>query len=447
MADIDQLYKRAEEAFQKKNYDYARDLFLNILQINPDHSKSRQALRATVIRKFQEQGATGRIKLTMLRGQIEVQLRATKDSGRKIDVLQKHLLDDPANTKYRGLLADLLFQAGHYNGAAEEARFALEADSSNIPAAKVLVQSLIKLGRPQDAAKELSKVQAHAKEDRDLERLQRDLAAMQTMNAGFTDAAASGKDGFRSALKDAARAEELEKRQHLIQTDEEFQAVTGRLEEELNENPTDAKIPRKIGDLYFERKKDYKTAQEWYRKASQLAPQDSVLRDKVDDCTLRTIEAQIEAAAKANDPKLREMKISYLKVRMQSYERRVQDRPTDMGLRFELGKVFYQLGKTNEAIGEFQQSVKDPKRKSESHTFLAKAFQAKKMYDMAEKQYEQAAVGVLSQERQLDILYNQMICAYEAKNKAKAIEIGKKIMEEDISYRDTAQLVEKWQGE
>ena len=62
-AEVDALYKRADEAFQKHNYDYARDLFHQILLFKPDHEKAHEALRVALIRKFQEQGATSRIKL------------------------------------------------------------------------------------------------------------------------------------------------------------------------------------------------------------------------------------------------------------------------------------------------------------------------------------------------------------------------------------------------
>jgi len=40
-AEVDALYKRADEAFQKHNYDYARDLFHQILLFKPDHEKAR----------------------------------------------------------------------------------------------------------------------------------------------------------------------------------------------------------------------------------------------------------------------------------------------------------------------------------------------------------------------------------------------------------------------
>jgi tetratricopeptide (TPR) repeat protein len=446
MADIDALYKRAEEAFQKRSYDYARDLFLQILVLDLDHANARKALKGTLIRKFQEAGATSKIRLIAMKGQFEIQLKTTKDALKKIELCQNYLKDDPTNSKVRGVLAESLYTLGHNNAAAAEAEMAFADDTANLSAAKVMVAAYKNTGKVKEAQTILERLQSQVKEDRDLEKLQRDLAAMQTMNAGFTDAG-GGKDGFRKVIKDSAKAEDLERDHRLIQSEAELVAAIEKLEAEMAENPTDARIPKRIGDLFFEKKKDYVGARDWYKKASQLAPQDSVLRDKVDDCQIRLHDLQVEGATKANDPKLNELKGVRLKFLIQSFERRVQDRPTDMGLRLELGKAYYKAGPsfTDKAIGEFQQSVKDPKKKADSHLYLGLSFQRKKMFDMADKQYALAEDGILSQDRRLDILYNRARCIKEAGKLPEAIEMGKKIMEIDISYKDISQLVEEWQ--
>ena len=400
-------------------------------------------MRVSVLKKFQEQGAPGMIKLKLLRGQIEVQLRTTKDVNRKIEICQKYLNDEPGNAKIRTMLAEMLLQKGHSEGAATEAEMAMGDDSSSIPAAKILVAAYKNLGKVKEAQTVLERLASHVKEDRDLERLQRDLAAMQTMKAGFTDTS-----DYHSSLKNADQAAKLEIQHHLIQTEEQFQSVTQELEQQMGENPTDARIPKKLGDLFFEKKKDYATARDWYKKASQLAPQDSVLKDKVEDCSVRQFDLQIEEALKTSDPKINEIRAQRLKYLIQCYERRVLDRPTDMSLRFELGKCYYLAGPAflDRAIGEFQQSVKDPKKKSESHLYLGQTFQAKKMFDLAEKQYEQAEVGVIDDKRKLYIAYNRARCNAEAGKLPKAIELAKTIMEVDIGYKDIAKLLEKWES-
>ncbi len=440
-AEVESLYKRADEAFKKHSYDYARDLFRQILTFQPDHEKAHEALKVSLIRKFQEGGATSRFKLMAMKGSFEVQIKATKDLTKRREACLNYLNDDPTNGKVRAILSETLLTEGHANGAAAESRMALQDDPSNVIALKTMVQAFSQTGRVKEAQAALNKVATLIKDDRELEKLQRDLAAQQTMAAGFD---AASKDGFRSALKNADKAAELDALGKLVQTDEDFQNAIAKLEAEMTEAPTDARLPKKIGDLYFEKKKDFTAARDWYKRAAQLAPQDSVLRDKVDDCELKLWEVKRLAAQKANDPKLNDIRLAELKARIASFERRVQDRPTDMNIRYELGLAYLSGSMNDKAIAEFQQSVRDPKRKSLSLFNLGKAFQRKKMFDMAEKQYIAAEENVLSQDYRLDIMYHRAKLAAEAGKVPHAIELGNKIIEIDINYKDISQLVEKW---
>lgn len=449
MADpnqIQQLKKRAEDAFSKKNYDYARDLFKQVIAMDPNDTHARKALRATVLTKFKEVGGPGKMTLMMKGAGVQTQIAMNKSKPDKlVEVCQNYLIEDPNNSKVRATLAAALLDLGKHEGASAESEMALEADAHNIPAAKVLVTCYVHMNKIKEAQEILEKVSRHAPEDRDIEKLQRDLAAKATMAKGFED---TGTKGFRAAMKDSKTANELEKAQHLIKSDADVQGQIEKLEAEMGENPTDPKIPKKIGDVYAEFKKDYKGAREWYQKAANLAPQDSVLRDKVDDMTIRMHDVQVDTGTKTNDPKLAEYKASRLKFQIQSFERRVMDRPTDMGLRFELAKCYLQAGPNflDKAIGEFQQSVKDPKKKMESHIYLGQAFQKKKMYDMADRQFQSAeASGVIGSERLHLIWYNRAICLAEAGNFPKALELGTKIMEENIGYKDISARAERWQ--
>jgi tetratricopeptide (TPR) repeat protein len=444
MADTAALMKRAEEAFAKKNYDYARDLFLSVLTIDPNSEKARKSLYATCLSKIKEQGAKSKITTVILKGKIEAQLAATKDPVKKMELAQKYLCDEPNDARVRTALAQALVDTGNIIGAGAEAECALNVDGKNLIAAKILCSSLTSQNKIAEAQKILDRVSAHAGEDRDIAKLQRDLAAKQTMKKGFEDA-----KSYQDIVKNKDQAALLEAQHHLIQTDEQFQAVIANLKEEMSENPTDAKYPKKIADLFFEKKKDFNEAREWYKKASSLAPQDTVLRDKVDDCTIRIWDVQIEAAQKNNDPKLAQLKTERLKFVIQSFERRVADRPTDMVLRFELGKAYYIAGPAflNKAMGEFQQSVKDPKKKMESHIFLGHGFRKLKNYAQADTQYAKAEEsGVLQQNLQLDIWYNRAVCCFEAGKKEQAVALANKIIEVDINYKDIGQLIEKWQN-
>ena len=154
MSDTSALFKRGEEAFQKRNYDYARDLFLNIVTIEPDNEKARKSLFATCMQKNKETGGSGRIKTAIMQGKVSMELAAAKNNvPKKIDIAQKYLCDDPMNSKVRTVLAEALKGQGHWAGCAAESEMAVQADPKNIAAAKMLVESLVHLDRVTDAQK------------------------------------------------------------------------------------------------------------------------------------------------------------------------------------------------------------------------------------------------------------------------------------------------------
>ena len=68
---------------------------------------------------------------------------------------------------------------------------------------------------------------------------------------------------------------------------------------------------------------------------------------------------------------------------LQEFQERVKNYPTDMGLRFELGKRLFASGQLDEAIGAFQQAKADPKHRSQAHWFLGQCYIRQDWYDEA----------------------------------------------------------------
>jgi hypothetical protein len=66
------------------------------------------------------------------------------------------------------------------------------------------------------------------------------------------------------------------------------------------------------------------------------------------------------------------------------------------------------------------------------------------MFDMAEKQFISAETDVVSQDYRLEIMYYRAKLAAEAGKLPLAVELGNKIIEIDINYKDISTLVEKW---
>jgi Tfp pilus assembly protein PilF len=368
-----------------------------------------------------------------------------KNPGKKIELCLAQLINDPNNVRIRLALADAFGENKSIDGAIIEARMAAEIDPKNFDALKAMGMFMAQRGRPDDinaAQQALDQATKMKPEDRDCARELRNLAARATIAKTGLE---SAKDDYRKALKDTKKADELERAGQQIKSDEQFEAEVARVKREMARDPKDFRFARKLGDLYFDIKKDFDVAAEWFKKAGELNTQDSTLRDKVDDCAFRKLDAAIAAAKAAGDPKLKELQVEKIKVEIASFERRTKDRPTDPGPKLELGRRLLQTGQFDKAIQQLQQSVKDPKLKVDSLILLGQAFQKKSMYDLADDNFAKAeTAGFVPPEKMRAIRYERARCKAESGNLDGAIELGKVIMSEDIGYKDISELVTQW---
>lgn len=440
MVDIDKLYEYGSEALKKRNYDYAQDIFTQIITFDPNHTNARKALRMTLVNKILATGSLSKFKLGLLSAKVLGQIQLIKDPKKKIERLQDYLINDPNNAKMRLNLAMALKEAGFIEGAIAELEIAIDSQADFVPAYKELAILYKTTGQIELARNVLQQAVIYAPHDRELGKMLRDILATATLKSGIEEA-----KSYRDILKDKEKAEELERRQHILLKDEDMEKEFSSLMSQYNQNPNDIKTVKRIANWFYDRKKDFSSARDWYKKASQLDPIDTTLKDRADDCTIRLFELEIEKYSATDIAKANELKLAKLGFEIESYTRRTQDHPTDMSLKFELGRRFYQRGWIDKAISEFQQSVKDPKKKVDSHIYLGICFRHKKLYDLAVHQFEEALTsGAITTEKSLFIKYNIAISYAESGDIPKALDVGKKVMEVDINYKDISKLVDLW---
>lgn len=438
MADLKQLYKKAEEAFAKRNYDYARDIYLQIVTTSPDEAEARKLLRMTLRRKYQELGAPSKITQKIKLGMSSSHLAMQKDPKSRAETAQKYLIEDPENSSMRVHLAAALLDLGYKNAALAEAEIAADSNANSHEALKIMGRVYMELKKIPEATAALNRAHNLKPDDRDIDKLLKDLMANATMAKGFDEK----NQDYRQSLKNKDQAVELEKSSHLVKSDDDVKNHIAKLMEMHQAAPGDVKVILKLGEAYAEMRKDFKTAQDWYKKAVVAAPHDSALKDRVEDMDVRTYDAAIARLAET-DPKRKELLAAKLSYEIKAYERRMADRPTDMQVRFELARRYYAGGQIDKAISEFQNAVKDPKRKIESHIYMGLCFQRNKLYDLAEKNYRNAEEGAFNDKQKLQIWYNWGRCCEESGNGAHAIDLYTKIAEADYNYKDVAQRLER----
>jgi tetratricopeptide (TPR) repeat protein len=175
-------------------------------------------------------------------------------------------------------------------------------------------------------------------------------------------------------------------------------------------------------------------------RAVELKPNDTSLAFARGDLKMDHLEQQkLDLLRAGKEAEAEKLTAELLDFQVEEFRRRVRVYPTDLNLRFKLGDLLFGKGLVDESIGEFQQTVRDPKFRAESQLRLGRAFKLKGQYDLARRQLDQALEGQTGLSERVKEIRYEMGDVYDLmgqKAEAKA-EFGK-IYEQDIGYRDVA---------
>jgi tetratricopeptide (TPR) repeat protein len=417
------LYQKGLLASQSRNWDYAIALFYAVLEIAPDNAPARTNLRLAEFQKFDTIKFKFLAKIASRIFKIFPLIKAKMLWHKKnwvgvMQELEKPLRVYPKNINILKWLAE----------SAEKAEL-LETVCGIYETMYILkpgdITILKKLGKNYHALKQMDKARTYyekavaiAPMDYEARKGMQDLAALGTIEKGWEE-----KGTYRNKIKDEKQADIFEKEARLIRTNEETQILIKDLEQKLAAEPNNIPLIKKLADLYL--------SIEDYDKALSLY--DSI---KISDPEIRKEIFNIKMAKLKDSPELLK------KLMFEDTKLRVKEFPAHLPLRYEMGTVYMENGMLNEAIGEFQQSVKDPKHKTLSLNNLGVCFYKRGIYDLAINQFQKAINELYEwDELKKDVVYNLGI-VYEAMgSKEKAVTEFKKIYEQDIHYKDISKRI------
>ena len=210
----------------------------------------------------------------------------------------------------------------------------------------------------------------------------RNMAAQATMSRGGFS---SEEGGYRRNIRDASQQEALEQQDSIAKTDSVKDQIIVRTKAAYEENPDD--LP--LLDAYVRalldrgRKPDLMLAMSLYGKAHTASGQFRY-RERAGDAKLKLMRRNLEPLQRAveKNPDDAETKAKYespLKAlqdtELAELQLRVEDYPTDLPLKFRLGRALVERGEIEDAIPHLQQAEADAKHRVEVRFVLAQAFQ------------------------------------------------------------------------
>ncbi|MCK4873777.1 MAG: hypothetical protein KAS72_13730 [Phycisphaerales bacterium] len=220
-------------------------------------------------------------------------------------------------------------------------------------------------------------------ENRKLILIVRSFSAEATITrAGYDEAGEAG--GFRQFIRDDEKQQELIEAESLVKSEDAATRAIDRAAKAYKEDPLNQNNIRQYLRLLQERglpedeSKALKVAEKAYADTQQFQFRRAAgeIRMKLARMKLRQLKAKAEAPdASAEDmDRFRKGKAALGKLELDEYEAQVKAYPTDLGLKFELGRRQYALGRHDEALATLQAAKGDPKRRAQVLYMLGQCF-------------------------------------------------------------------------
>ena len=393
MADDTPEYHQIPEADQKKakaffdrgntvagtgNYEYAIEMYLNGLAVDPDAVEAHETLRGIAMKRKATGGKAKGMMEKMKLG------RPSKDDKQNLRNQEELLSYDPGSTDHMVGVLQNAVRGGFFETVMWIGPILQKA---NADSPKPDVKKFILL---RDAYKALKKWKLAADacnyavllrpDDMDLLNELKNLGAMDTMDKGKYDQGGS----FRSSQKDADKQDLLNKQESRVQTIDMMSPVIEAAKKEYLADPTEPGKINKYADALAKTEQPelenqaIDLLQNAFEKTRQFR-----FRLRIGELRMqqmKRMERSLRAVAAAN-PQDADAKQAYAEFRQDQVQNELaefqlasENYPTQASYKWEVGQRLVLLRRYEEAIGVLQQLRVDPKYRFDAGFQLGTAF-------------------------------------------------------------------------
>jgi|GEM_PF-1258475 len=449
------LYEKAKDAFNRNNLEYAINLLFTTIELSPHFVQARHLLHLIQKKKLQQSKIilASRVIGNILSipdyiiGFIYFSQNKLYDAMMKFE---KILSRDPANDLILKTLGNCAINLDMTETAIDIFETIQSINPTNVKNLETLGYLYIKNTSDLEKAKEcFTTILQYDRTNSVARKGLSDVAALQTIKvASYDDLSTS----FLTKVKDPEYADITEKKLRAVRSEEDLQILIKDTLEDHQKNPKNVKIIVELANYYLQAK-EYNLAIRYYQKARNLTPEDYTLTKMIMEAETMKLDETILKLIKHKDidPESEQLISELQELRSQTvlkYLREmIAERPTDRELHFQLGRVYYDTYQIDEALKEFQIAVNEPRLKVRSYNYLGLCFNEKKMFDIAEVQFNTALkelirTGILDQFTK-EVMYNLATVYENMGHFDLAVEKYKEIYKVDIGFKDVAQKINK----
>ena len=449
---IREQYEKGKTAFERKNFEYAVSIFNQVLDQEPAFYECREYLRAAQVQKSGGGSSTFFKKVfsgagsspLLAKGQVEL-MRNPVDA---LKTAEQILKSDPNSMSAHKLLA----QAAIACEFPKTAILSLQIVTKNAPkdeeALKDLARAHAANGEGEKAERIFAELMRLHPNDLRLADELKDISARKTLAEGGYEALSSGTGSYRDVLKNKDQAVALEQESRQVKTDDVLDRMIREHEAQIAKEPNNLKLLRSVAEHYTQKKEFDRALQTYSRIVTQEGTADSSLQKAISETTIRKFDhalSQLDAGAADYAEKVASLKAERDEFLLTDTKQRADRYPNDLGIRFELGELYFKLGKYIEAGQEFQKAQGNPNKRLSAMMYLGQCFAHRNMNDLAVRRLQDALkekVGFDDEKK--EILYALGSVFEKMGKKEEAIEQFKQIYEVDMGYKDVSAKVDAY---
>lgn len=393
MAELPEGYKPVPEEDRKKaktfsdyarksgdtgNYDYAIEMYMQSLGMDPDAVDTHQALRDLALRRK----VSGGKDLGLL---AKMKLKApTKDDKQNMLNSERQLAFDPGNTDQMLGVFQNAYKAGFYDTVMWMGDILFKAieDSGKPDFNKYIAMrdtfARLKLWKKAvDACQLAAQIKPN---DMDLQRELKNLGAQLTMQSGNYE----GGGSFRDSIKDMDSQRKLLDEDRNLTTDDVMGRIIAEAEAQYKADPNEPGKLMKLVDSLVKTEvpenenRAIELLEQWHEKTKQFRFRQNVGQIKLKQLERADRALREEVTATPKDEALveryKEFRRNRLEQELAEYNLWSENYPTESRYKFAVARRLFDLSQYDEAIPLFQQVRMDPKYRVESGILLGRAF-------------------------------------------------------------------------
>ena len=425
------FFDRADQVADTGNWDFAIELYLEGIRRDPDDlERGHYKLREVALKRVIQGGK----KAGMMEG---FKRRQGKDPAENLVNAEYFWAKEPGSQDNMLLVLKTAKALGKPALINWMGRIVLESQQAK-PSKPILMlladyfQDAEEFGAAISAIEQAQRIDSS---DTSLnERLSR-LSAQYTIKKGKYDQ----EGDFTRSVKDLDKQQELIQRDSLVQGADYLRQQIDVARAGYISSPTVAGKINAFVDalLKTEKETDDSEAIDTLAKAQEKTGEYQY-RLRLGDIKIRQMTRKYRQLIEAGDKSAAiEQARKQLEFELEEYTQRAENYPTDLAIKFELGKRQYIAGNYDEAIGSLQQSQRDPRRHVTSLSYIGQSFAKKGWLTEASETYERALKAELPESKKKELWYQLADC-YEKMDKLdKAQNIFSDLAQLDYNFKDT----------